>query len=151
MANPLCEVLLTEAPLALPPAPAQSETGGIVDFWGVVRGEEDGARIAGIKYEAHRAMAGHQLRIVVKEAVDKFALHYVLLHHRVGYVAVGDASLLLRVTSRHRAAAFAASIWIVDELKKRVPIWKLPVLANEGPSPVASTAIARVAAATVPA
>ena len=126
MANPVSEVLLTERPLAAADLAGLSETGAVLDFWGVVRVSEDGAEISGIRYEAHAAMAEHQLRIIAAEAVARFGLTHMLLHHRIGFVAVGEASLLVRVGSRHRAAAFAAGEWIVSELKKRVPIWKHP-------------------------
>lgn len=100
--------------------------GAVVDFQGVVRLSEDGRDIEGIDYEAHATMAEHQMRLIAEEAVEKFGLGFVVLYHRSGFVAAGEASLFLRVCSRHRAAAFRASEWIVDELKKKVPIWKRP-------------------------
>jgi molybdopterin synthase catalytic subunit len=127
MANTVYEVLLTEEPL---PVPAQQrvdlDAGAVVDFWGVVRQLENGCEIDGIDYEAHAAMAEHQLRIVADAAAKKFQLRKVLLYHRVGFVRAGEASLYLQVTAPHRAAAFEASKWMVDELKKKVPIWKRP-------------------------
>ncbi len=136
MANTVCDVLLTDAPLALDSELSPAETGAIVDFWGVVRATEDDAQITGIRYEAHAGMAEHQLRAIVEECVGRFELKQLIVHHRVGFVPVGEASLLVRVGSRNRAAAFRASAWIVDELKKRVPIWKHPAFAAK-PSPVA--------------
>ena len=130
MAHPVCEVLLTEKALGFVPLSGESEAGAVVDFWGVVRGWEDGAEITGIDYEAHRIMAEHQLRAVAEATREKFDLPRVLLHHRVGFVPVGEASLLVRLTSGHRAEAFAAGKWLVDELKKRVPIWKHPRFKN---------------------
>jgi molybdopterin synthase catalytic subunit len=100
--------------------------GAIIDFWGVVRELEDGREIEGINYEAHAAMAEHQLRLIAEESAKNFQLKKVIVRHRIGFVSAGEASLFLQVTARHRAAAFAASEWIVDELKKRVPIWKRP-------------------------
>ncbi|MFN2476722.1 MAG: molybdenum cofactor biosynthesis protein MoaE [Chthoniobacterales bacterium] len=124
MANPVCDVLLTDAPLILTADLPPAETGAIVDFWGVVRATEGETQIAGLRYETHREMAEHQLCGVAAECAGKFDLKQLLVHHRVGFVAVGEASLLVRVGSAHRAEAFRASAWIVDELKKRVPIWK---------------------------
>jgi molybdopterin synthase catalytic subunit len=98
--------------------------GAIVDFLGVVRELEDGREIEGIDYEAHEAMAEHQMKIIADAAAETFRLNQVLLHHRIGFVRAGEASLFLRVRAQHRAAAFEASQWIVDELKKKVPIWK---------------------------
>jgi len=126
MANSNCQVLLTESPLQVPAGARPLEVGGIVDFWGVVRRTEDGVPILGIEYEAHAAMAEHQLRAIAEEGTGSFSLMQVTVLHRLGFVPVGDASLLVRVCSRHRADAFRACSWMVDELKKRVPIWKRP-------------------------
>jgi molybdopterin synthase catalytic subunit len=126
MANSLCEVLLTEVCLGAPARDVDLTAGAVVDFWGAVRGLEDGRQIEGIEYEAHRAMAEHQLGLVAEEAVKKFRLEQVIVHHRIGFVGTGEASLFLRVGAEHRAAGFEASQWIVDELKRRAPIWKRP-------------------------
>lgn len=120
----VCEVLLTNAPLVASPLADFTEAGAILDFWGVVRLREGEHDIAGLDYEAHGAMAEYQLRRLAEEAAERFQLMQVRIFHRTGFVAVGEASLLVRVASRHRAAAFAAGEWLVDELKKRVPIWK---------------------------
>ena len=71
-------------------------------------------------------MAEHQLRRIAQQAIEEFALDLLIVHHRIGFVAVGQSSLFLRVASRHRAEAFRASQWVVDELKKKVPVWKRP-------------------------
>jgi molybdopterin synthase catalytic subunit len=125
MAELVCEVLLTEAPLDAPPR-NHDNAGALVDFWGVVRRFEDGREIEGIDYEAHRQMAEHQLRQIAEQAVDKFRLQLVMVYHRIGFIVVGEPSLFLRVASLHREEAFRASQWIVNELKKKVPIWKRP-------------------------
>ncbi len=130
MANSLCEVLLTEARLEAPKKDVDGNAGAIIDFWGVVRELEDDREIEGIDYEAHDAMAEHQLRLVAEEAMEKFQLKKVIIHHRIGFVPVGEASLYLQARAPHRATAFDASKWIVDELKKKVPIWKRPAFAK---------------------
>jgi molybdopterin synthase catalytic subunit len=127
MANSLCEILLTEAPLN-PPENHVLSAGAVVDFSGVVRRLEHGREIDGIEYEAHREMAEHQLRQIAGQAAAKFGLQLVVIHHRIGFVAAGEASLFLRVASQHRQEAFQAAQWIVNELKKKVPIWKRPRL-----------------------
>jgi molybdopterin synthase catalytic subunit len=126
MANVACEVLVTEASLDTPLKTHRSDAGAINDFWGVVRRLEDGREIDGIQYEAHRKMAEHQLRKIAGLAAEKFSLQLVIIHHRVGFIAVGEPSLFLRVATSHRSEGFRASQWIVDELKKKVPIWKRP-------------------------
>lgn len=125
MANFVCEVLVTDAVLRSPDRHFEG-AGGIVDFWGLVRRLEDGREIKGIDYEAHREMAEHQLNRIADQAAENFSLQLVVIHHRVGFIAVGEASLFTRVASPHRQEAFQASQWIVNELKKKVPIWKKP-------------------------
>src|SRR6266487_1486816 len=126
MANFVCEVLLTEGPLQAPPQNQHGDAGATLDFWGMVRRLEDGREIKGIDYESHREMAEHQLRQIAEQAVEKFRLQLVIVHHRIGVIAVGEPSLFVRVTSPHRSEGFRASQWIVDELKRKVPIWKRP-------------------------
>ena len=136
MANSVSQVLLTEGRLDAPKEDVRHGesvhwridlgAGAVVDFWGVVRELEDGRKIEGIDYEAHQAMAEHQMKVIADAAAETFGLSQVVLHHRVGFVRTGEASLFLRVSAQHRAAAFEASKWIVDELKKKVPIWKKP-------------------------
>jgi molybdopterin synthase catalytic subunit len=125
MANVVCEISVTQKPLA---APGSDVAGGgaIIDFWGVVRPIEDGREIEGIDYDAHHEMAEHQLKRIAEHAAQWFKLSRVIIHHRTGFIAVGEASLFLRVASPHRREGFQASQWIVDELKKKVPIWKRP-------------------------
>lgn len=131
MANPVCEVLVTEGRLNLPEDRLDRDAGARVDFQGIVRSGENGREIEGINYEAHRQMAEHQLRQIAERATLEFGLRSIIIHHRIGFVAVGEASLFMRVCSGHRQAAFRASQWIVDELKRRVPIWKQPKFKSE--------------------
>src|SRR5437016_12968638 len=102
MANPVCEVLVTEARLKAARNGIDFAAGAVVDFWGIVRGSEEGREIDGIEYEAHREMAEHQLRGIAQQAIEKFALQLIVLHHRTGFIAAGEASLFMRVASRHR-------------------------------------------------
>src|SRR5581483_1574193 len=126
MANPVCEVLATDAQLSAREKCADPATGARVDFQGIVRAFEDEREIEGIDYETHREMAEHQLKQIAEQAAIQFELRSVIIHHRIGFVAVVEPSLLMRVCSGHREAAFQASRWIVDQLKKKVPIWKRP-------------------------
>jgi molybdopterin synthase catalytic subunit len=133
MANSVCGVLLTESALQRPEEHADYGAGAVVDFSGVVRKLEDGREIDGIAYESHPKMAEHQMQLIAEAAVEKFQLKQVVLHHRVGFVPAGEPSLFLRVSAPHRAAAFDAGKWIVDELKKKVPIWKKPSISPSRP------------------
>jgi molybdopterin synthase catalytic subunit len=126
MANPVCEVLLTEAELVFPDPKLDASAGAIVDFFGVVRRLEDGREIDGIDYEAHPRMTEHHLKLIAQQTMEKFTLQLIIVHHRLGFVAAGEASLYARVATRNRAEAFQASQWLIDELKRKVPIWKRP-------------------------
>jgi len=130
MAISVCEVSITEEPLDLPSSDHDRQSGAVVVFWGAVRGIEDGREIEGIEYEAHRSMAEHQMRLVAETATKKFDVHEIFLRHRIGFVPVAEPSVVVRVASGHRGAAYSASQWIMDELKRVVPIWKRPVFKD---------------------
>jgi molybdopterin synthase catalytic subunit len=129
MANVVCEISVTRALLAAQPSDIGG-AGAVIDFWGVVRPVEEGREIEGIDYEAHREMAEHQLKRIAEQAADRFDLKLVIVHHRIGFIAVGEASLFVQVATLHRGEGFRASQWIVNQLKKSVPIWKRPVFSK---------------------
>jgi molybdopterin synthase catalytic subunit len=135
MPNRKSEILITNSPLPQPGHEWQVSAGAVVDFWGVVRALEDGREISGIEYETHEVMARHQMELLVDCARVDFPLEEIILRHRVGFVAAGEASLFLRVTSGHRTAAFEGSQWMISELKKKVPIWKRPLFVRPGTAP----------------
>jgi molybdopterin synthase catalytic subunit len=131
MAISIWEILITDGPLEFPGPLSDSNSGAVIDFWGTVREMENDRPIEGINYEAHRPMAQHQMNLLAEQAAVDFFLTGLVLRHRVGLVPAGEASLFLRVASRHRAAAFAASQWLIEELKRKVPIWKRPVFKEK--------------------
>jgi molybdopterin synthase catalytic subunit len=131
MAISVCEASITNSALELPARADDPGAGAAVIFWGVVRASEGGRPIAGIEYEAHPAMAEYQLRGVAESAARKFDVREIFVRHRIGFVPVAEPSVVVRVTCGHRPAAFAASAWIIDELKRVVPIWKHPVFKDE--------------------
>ena len=132
MAISVCEVSLTQSALVLPETNGDPQAGAVVVFWGAVRAMETGREITGIQYEAHLAMAEHQMHLVAENAAKKFDVREILLRHRIGFVPASEPSVVVRVASGHRGAAFAASQWIMDELKRVVPIWKHPVFKDVG-------------------
>jgi molybdopterin synthase catalytic subunit len=129
MAISLCEVSISGSPLSQPEPGWEASSGAMVDFWGVVRREENGDAIEGLDYEANHPMAQHQLNLIAQSAAKDFKLTQVILRHRIGFVRAGEPSLFLRVAAPRRNGAFAASQWIVEELKRCVPIWKRPIFA----------------------
>jgi molybdopterin synthase catalytic subunit len=143
MANVVCEISVAQLPLAAR-ASDIALAGAVVDFWGVVRPIEDGREIEGIDYEAHLEMAEYQLERIAEQAAERFGLEVVIVHHRIGFIAVGEASLFLQVASPHRSEGFRASQWIVDELKKEVPIWKRPRFKLENHCHASRSEAARV-------
>ena len=103
--------------------------GAEVRFLGTVRGLEDGRPITGIDYSAYRPMADKLLAELIATARAEREPHEVFLQHRLGFVAAGEPSILIRVRTRHSAAAFDPCRWYLAEIKTRVPIWKKPVFA----------------------
>src|ERR1700704_5903125 len=130
MAISVCEVSLTESALVLPETNDDPQAGAVVVFWGAVRAAEEGREITGIEYEAHPAMAEHQMQLVAEIAAKKFDVREIFVRHRIGFVPAAEPSVVVGVASGHRGAPFAASQWIMDELKRVVPIWKHPVFKD---------------------
>lgn len=108
-------------------AAARSQSAGMgaaVYFTGIVRGSEEGKAIAAIEYEAFQKMAEHQFELLFNEMEKRWPVESVRLVHRVGLVKVGEPSLWVEVVAPHRGEAFAACQWLIDEMKRVVPIWK---------------------------
>lgn len=105
--------------------------GAVVCFLGVVRSTENRAPICAIGYEAFERMAEHQFNLLFDEMAQRWPLESVRLVHRLGEVKVKEPSLWVEVVAPHRAEAFAACQWLIDEMKRVVPIWKKPV-STEG-------------------
>jgi len=106
---------------------ASAGMGAAVQFLGIVRGSEEGSAISAIEYEAHQRMAEHQFNLLFDELEKRWPLESVRLVHRLGVVKVGEPSLWVEVVSPHRGEAFAACQWLIDEMKRVVPIWKKPL------------------------
>jgi molybdopterin converting factor subunit 1 len=119
--------ILTEEILA---SIKQSSDGAICVFDGIVRDNTRGRRTLHLDYEAYREMALAQMRSLADEAASRFAIREIALVHRLGRLEVGDTSVLIAVASAHRGAAFDACRWLIDTLKKTVPIWKRETFAD---------------------
>jgi molybdopterin synthase catalytic subunit len=121
------DVSLTRDPInaeQLVAAAKQGEDGAIVVFDGIVRNNSRGRKTLHLDYEAYEDMALKQLDRLAHEARDSFGVRQVTIVHRLGRLTVGETSVLIVVASAHRAQAFEACRWLIDTLKRKVPIWK---------------------------
>jgi molybdopterin synthase catalytic subunit len=100
------------------------EDGAAVIFDGVVRNNTRGRRTLYLEYEAYEPMALQQMKSLAAEARERFAVRATSIVHRLGRLEIGETSVLIVVAAAHRGAAFEACRWIIDTLKKTVPIWK---------------------------
>ena len=97
--------------------------GAVVTFAGVVRNHDEGKDVSALSYSAHPS-ADAQLRAVAEEMLTVPGVHAIAVAHRVGDLAIGDVALAAAVAGEHRGEAFATLERLVEEVKKRVPIWK---------------------------
>ena len=103
---------------------ADPAAGGYVSFEGWVRNHNEGLAVGRLEYEAFAALAEKEGERIVREAITRFGVVNAACVHRVGSLAIGELAVWVGVSSRHRAEAFAACRFIIDEVKHRVPIWK---------------------------
>ena len=102
----------------------RGEDGAAVVFEGVVRNQTRGRKTLYLDYEAYEAMALKQMEGLAEQAIQQFGVRDVHIVHRLGRLEIGETSVLIVVASAHRAAAFDACRWVIDTLKRTVPIWK---------------------------
>jgi molybdopterin synthase catalytic subunit len=103
----------------------RAQNGASVLFVGTVREVNDGRAVTGMEYTAYEAMAERELALVVEEATQLFGTDDVIVEHRIGELGIGDASVAIASAHPHRARAFDAARYVIEQLKVRVPIWKL--------------------------
>jgi molybdopterin synthase catalytic subunit len=103
---------------------ASGGMGAAVNFTGLVRGSEEGKVIQAIEYEAFQKMVERQFGLLFDEMEKRWPVESVRLVHRIGVVKVNEPSLWVEVIAPHRGEAFAACQWLIDEMKRVVPIWK---------------------------
>jgi molybdopterin synthase catalytic subunit len=101
--------------------------GAVVYFAGVVRGAEEQEPIQALDYEAFEPMARHQFELIFQEVEKRWPIESVRLVHRLGVVNVNETSLWVEVIAPHRGEAFAACQYLIDEMKRLVPVWKKAV------------------------
>ncbi len=102
----------------------RGEDGAALVFEGVVRNQTRGRKTLYLDYEAYEEMALQQMESLANQALQQFQIRDVAIVHRLGRLEIGETSVLIAVASAHRAAAFDACRWLIDTLKRTVPIWK---------------------------
>lgn len=103
---------------------ADPANGASILFIGTVRDVNDGRPVTGIDYSAYSSMAERELAAILREAAERFETEHLVIEHRVGTLDIGEASVAIAVAHPRRGAAYDASRFIIEELKRRVPIWK---------------------------
>ncbi|MEO6876999.1 MAG: molybdenum cofactor biosynthesis protein MoaE [Gemmatimonadaceae bacterium] len=104
---------------------AHVANGAALLFVGTVRDVNDGRAVSGMEYKAYRTMADRELGDIVREAAVQFGTQDIVVEHRLGVLNLGDASVAIAVAHPHRGHAYDASRYVIEQLKQRVPIWKL--------------------------
>ena len=123
--TPLASLVRTPIdPMVVVGAVAGPDNGAVLLFLGAVRRVNDGRGVSGIDYAAYEAMAQRELEAIVAEGAQRFGTRDVAVQHRLGELAVEDVSVAIAVGHPHRDTAYALSRWVIEELKRRVPIWK---------------------------
>lgn len=99
--------------------------GAISSFIGTVREINDGRKVSAIEYSAYTAMAESELTRILDEAEERFGVQSVVIEHRTGTLELGDVSVAIVAAHEHRASALDCTRFVIEEIKKRVPIWKM--------------------------
>lgn len=104
--------------------------GAVTIFDGIVRNNTRGRQTLYLDYTAYEGMALDQMRTLAAEAIERFGVRDVAMVHRLGRLEIGETSILIAVASAHRGVTFDACRWLIDTLKKQVPIWKQEVFVD---------------------
>jgi MoaE-MoaD fusion protein len=121
---------VTEEPLSLEAAAAEvadERAGGVATFMGTVRRQSRGREVTGLEYEAYAEMAEDVMAQLARDLLERYELCAVAIHHRVGTLGIGEASVVVAVSAPHRQDALAACKDAIDTLKETVPLWKKEV------------------------
>lgn len=108
-------------------ADADGRHGAVVTFVGTVRGHDAGRRVTGLEYEAYEPLAIRAFERIAGEVTAQWPSVRLAIHHRIGSLQVGEASVVLAAASAHRAEAFAGCRYAIERIKQIAPIWKREV------------------------
>jgi molybdopterin synthase catalytic subunit len=118
----LVERVVDAAPLVA--RVSSAERGGVATFLGLVRNHHAGRAVLHLEYSAYAPMAEAECERIVAEARERWPEAAVALEHRIGALAIGDVAVAVAAAAPHRAEAFDACRYVIEELKRRVPVWK---------------------------
>ena len=125
--------ILTEQPIRLDPLIDQvrsPDRGGIAIFLGLVRDHHQGRQVLALDYSAYGPMAEQVTEEIIEEAGGKGQGAAIVVQHRIGSLTIGDTAVAVVAAAAHRGEAFDACRYVIEELKKRVPVWKKEFLAD---------------------
>ncbi|MFC3757862.1 molybdenum cofactor biosynthesis protein MoaE [Chryseobacterium tructae] len=105
-------------------------SGGIATFIGTVRNVTQNKPVIRLEYECYQSMATKEIKKVIDQAISLFAVRNIVVHHRTGILVPGDAAVIIVVSDGHRDAVFDACRYVIDTIKKTVPIWKKEIFEN---------------------
>jgi len=120
-------ILVTDQPLdllAINQLVSRDEAGAIVNFIGTTRNSFQGKGVESLEYEAYVPMAEKEMAKLCVDARSRWDLQAIAIYHRIGLVPVSEASVIISVSSAHRAEGLQACTHLIDRLKETVPIWK---------------------------
>jgi molybdopterin synthase catalytic subunit len=126
---------LTDRPIDVPALIAEASSpacGAVIIFLGTVRSSPEDGAIEGIEYSAYPEMAEKEFEAIVAEAAGRWPDARIVLRHRTGYILTAEASIAIVVAMPHRGEAYECSRYVIEETKKRVPIWKKERFAGGG-------------------
>lgn len=129
----MVEILLTDSPLDAQRCiqfVTNDAAGGIDVFIGTVRNHTQGKAVVRLEFEAYEPMAIAEMEKIAEQAIERFDVQKIALHHCTGVLKIGETAVIIAVSAPHRAAAFDACRYCIDTLKETVPIWKKEIFED---------------------
>ena len=126
-------MFITDQPISTPQFLSQNQDescGASASFVGTVRNHHQGKSVEKLYYECYKAMANKQIGLIIDRIKETWGVYNIRLLHRVGWLEVGDVAIVIEVQSGHRAEAFEACRAVLEEVKKKIPIWKKEVYTS---------------------
>lgn len=129
----MIDIRITEDPLNINECLALAQdlsSGGVATFIGTVRNVTQNKPVIRLEYEGYQSMATKEIKKVIDQAISLFSVRNIVVHHRTGILLPGDAAVIIVVSDGHRDAVFDACRYIIDTIKKTVPIWKKEIFED---------------------